>query len=892
MPRVKKRLFTLFVPSMVIMLMGGLVTLLVSIWLYQSEYEAAKAEFEVTAHAQVSQLKDTLHNSLDTMLASRPLFQKNAIVDRAAFAEFAASFMQTHASLKTLSWVPLVRGTDKEAIENAARADGLESFLLVEENEDGTIKPVGQRTYYFPIYYVEPYVESTSGIGVDIGTNSIHRSAMEKAWSNAQLIATAPVHSSATAQGQGEVHVFLPVYDKNTDIGEHRLRSQGLLGFIQAVIDSKKLIANVLKNVSGLNDEKPTSLYIFDVAVEGVVALLYSPNPTSTNGTAAEYLSLTDKYVDTSLNVYGRNWHVIVRPDYSFVPTDGLVPVVVAVGLVFTLMVAAYVYMLRSKAVVLEQAFAAKSNELHDARRNAINARSEIEVANKAKSIFLATMSHELRTPLTGVLGYIDLLYDKVTDPEYRNLMDKLRQAANAQRAIVNDVLDYSRISAGTLEIEKEPFSLQDIIDAGVSTYGTIAKKKGVTVECKMGSGLPRDFVGDPARLQQVVNNLLSNAVKFTHKGSVNIHVEGEIVSGDHCILVLVVHDTGVGISGDHIKTLFDPFVHMENVTTREFGGTGLGLSICKKVTEAMGGTIAVESKVGWGSKFIVSLKLPIAELGVDRYGDNSQRLYFGGGPLRILIVEDYKLVRDMLKTTLAKAGHVVVAAENGAEACDAIYTPVGAQFDLILMDMHMPIMAGAEAVERIKKMDNTIPIIGMSADVMSEHVQHFMQAGISAFVAKPIDWNELGRVIQDTVREGQMSRSYHRSFSEVAGAMQPLLLTDIFSDFANVLDIEQSSGLFDATLAFFTDCAKKLDALTGNPDFEKSKELAHTILGAASTVGAMRVSASAHSLCTLEQEPDDLIERIQALSALVEQSKVEFDKNFKHFKVKSRTLH
>ncbi|MEX0298906.1 MAG: ATP-binding protein, partial [Kordiimonas sp.] len=602
-----------------------------------------------------------------------------------------------------------------------------------------------------------------------------------------------------------------------------------------------------------------------------------------------------DQYYDESIQVHGRYWRVIVKPEYHFAPTGGLIPSVAGIGVAFTLMIAAYIFMLRSHSAEMRAAFATQSGELREAQRWVSGVRNDIEEANKAKSVFLATMSHELRTPLTGVIGYIDLLCNKITDPEHRQMMDKLRQAANAQRAIVNDVLDYSRISAGTLKLEREPFKLQDVIDAAVSTYGIIAKDKGVMVGCRVPAGMPTGFIGDPARLQQVVNNLVSNAVKFTHKGSVTVYVTSELRGDNNCSIEICVEDTGIGIAPDQIENLFDPFVHTENVTTREFGGTGLGLSICKEIAEKMGGSVTVESKKGWGSKFTVSLILPLNEVDKAVEQDNSHKLLFSGVPLRILIVEDYALVREMLSATLEKAGHAVVAVDNGAEAYEAIYSPVGERFDVVLMDMHMPIMDGADAVKRIRSLGGAeaeTAIIGMSADVMSEHVQRFVDAGINAFITKPIDWNELGRVMKSVTSADHVSTEVQRPIFDQANIVQPLLIADIFTQFVNALSEEQSSGLYDATVAFFADCEKRLNALDKKPDFEKSQELAHTILGAASTVGAMRVSETAHKLCALEEEPDDLPDRIARLKDLLKKSQIEFDKHFSELKSTDNTLH
>ena len=897
MPRIKKKLFSLLLPSVLVVLVGGLITAFASYWIYQSEKDAARAEFDTHAAMQVGKLESLLAANFDLLTATGSLFQNVGIVDREVFADFAKPLLESHSGIRTLAWVPMVRNSDKAEIEALARARGYSDFQISERAEDGSVRPASERTAYFPVYYAEPFEGVGSSIGVDLGADPVRRTAMEMAWSSAELGAAAPLAPLHTqnSYGQADVFVFMPVYTAGTNVKDLLARSQGLSGFAVAVLDAGAFVKSVLKEMPQLDVDRPTSIYIYDVAQDGSVKPLYLPLKAMNGGTAAGYLGLIDQYYDQGVTVHGRQWRVIVKPEYQFTAAGGLVPSVASIGIAFTMMVAAYILMLRTHSAEMRAAFATQSGELRDAQRRATGARGDIEEANRAKSVFLATMSHELRTPLTGVIGYIDLLCSKITDPEHRQLMDKLRQAANAQRAIVNDVLDYSRISAGTLEMEHEPFKLQDVIDAAVSTYGTIAKDKGVMVGCRVSPGMPHGFIGDPARLQQVVNNLVSNAVKFTHKGSVTVHVNSEIIAGDNCAINISVQDTGIGIAPDRINSLFEPFVHTENVTTREFGGTGLGLSICKEITEKMGGSISVESKKGWGSKFTVSLVLPIKEFDDAAQKEHSHKLLFSGVPLRVLIVEDYALVREMLRATLEKAGHAVVAVDNGAEAYEAIYSPVGERFDMILMDMHMPIMDGADAVKRIRSLggrEADIAIIGMSADVMSEHVQRFIDAGINAFVTKPIDWNELGRVMKSVMTSHHGQSAMQRPMFDQSGAGQPLLIADIFTQFVNALSHEQSSGLYDATVAFFADCEKKLNELDSKPDFLKSQELAHTILGAASTVGAMQVSETAHKLCALETEPDDLSERIEQLKDLLKKSQVEFDKHFSELKSSGKIVH
>ena len=564
-----------------------------------------------------------------------------------------------------------------------------------------------------------------------------------------------------------------------------------------------------------------------------------------------------------------------------------ILAVFAAIGVAASVVAALYLFTVKTRNETIQIAVDMRTRELREAQERADHARIEAEVANKAKSVFLATMSHELRTPLTGVLGYIDLMRQKITDPQYKDMIEKLNQAALAQRAIVNDVLDYSRISAGKIEIEKVPFRLQDVIDAAVATYGNEAKEKDVFVGIQMQEGVPKAFVGDPSRLQQVLNNLMSNAVKFTDKGSVTLHVAGKYIDIDNFQLQLTVHDTGIGISADKQETLFEPFSQSDTTMTRRFSGTGIGLAICREVVDAMGGSLDVESKLDWGSRFTIEVEMPVIEMQKTAERIDYQKILFGGVPLRILIVEDYDLVREMLATNLTQAGHVVMAVSNGAEAYETVYSPVAENYDLILMDLHMPIMDGAETATRIRALEGRsgkTPIIGFSADMIPEHVERFRRSGINAYINKPIDWNELGRVMHD-VMEASHEQAVHEGWSStiLPGGRQPVLIVNIFSDFVEPLDAEQTRSLYDATISFFVDCEEKLEVLTKAPDFKKSKDLAHAIAGATSTIGAMQVSEMAHEISQLSDEPEDLLKRLEGMGKALKASKAEFDRHFNH---------
>ena len=372
-------------------------------------------------------------------------------------------------------------------------------------------------------------------------------------------------------------------------------------------------------------------------------------------------------------------------------------------------------------------------------------ARASAEAANHAKSQFLANMSHEIRTPLNGVLGMAQAMeHDALTDLQ-RERLDVIRKSGDMLLAILNDILDLSKIEAGKLELEQASFDLEDLARGAHAAFTAIANRKGLSFSLTVEGSAAGAYLGDSTRVRQILYNLVSNALKFTESGEVRVSLFG-LDRG----FGVKVEDTGIGIDATRVAHLFQKFEQADATTTRRFGGTGLGLSICRELAHLMGGAITVQSRVGHGSVFSVTLPLERSANGCAPVtptlsGDDAEAA-LGERTLRVLAAEDNPVNQLVLKTLLHQAGvHPMLVGDGAAalaawEVCD---------WDLILMDMQMPIMDGLDATRAIRAREaatgrGRTPIIALTANVMSHQIAAYVDAGMDRFVGKPIEVGEL----------------------------------------------------------------------------------------------------------------------------------------------------
>lgn len=528
------------------------------------------------------------------------------------------------------------------------------------------------------------------------------------------------------------------------------------------------------------------------------------------------------------------------------------------------------------------------NTELTNKSLRLIGAMKKADAATRAKSAFLANMSHEIRTPLNAVLGMAELAQRVHGEKKKNSYLNRVREAGNSLLNVINDILDFSKIEARKLTLESIDFDVRHVVESSLDIHRLHTAEKSLFLTAHVDDDVPQALVGDPSRLKQVLVNLVSNAVKFTNEGGVEVRVSiakaaTQKEQEEEVTIEYAITDTGIGIPFDKQKLIFESFLQADDSVTRKHGGTGLGLAICKLLVELMHGRLRIRSTEGKGSTFSFTGRFQIGDPArIPKETEHDTNQIIDDLPkLKVLLADDNPLNRELAMTLLTEHGHTVVAAENGALALEAACTE---PFDIILMDVQMPVMDGVSATRAIRDpnsgaLNPDIPIIALTAHALKGDKERFIEAGMNEYIAKPIKMRDF--------------------YSTISSAMEGRTLTN--------LDTPANEGEQDNTDAFDRGTAlemlggrddllhrmdeiflrdvpnelSELQAFFANEDWDNAKRLAHSIKGSARTVGAQATGAHAEQLeffCK-QQDKNSANKQLKSLESEVKNA-LEFIKN------------